>query len=350
MVWTHQPLYSNKMIEDFFYSKIFPKFYIKTKNNQFFALGKKNKLEENCKIALFPIFTDDETFCGVYSPDQFYFSSNYEINDCQNFKVKPPINISNDIDYMSWQKLVEKTKTKIKNGVLKKAVLKRKTSFEFDQPIDPYKYFFRFIKNNPQVNHFLFQPDPSTTFFGGTPEHLFHRKNEKLRTMALAATIPKNYPIEKLYSDHKLRKEFQFVKDQLEELLKPFSSKITVSNNSLCHLKTMIHLKCDFEADLKFIDDIKLIETFHPTSAILGLPKMAAFKYVKENEPTARSYYASALGFITPNESEILVGIRSGIFKENLLHAFAGVGIVEESNPIEEWKELNLKLQPIKLW
>lgn len=61
-----------------------------------------------------------------------------------------------------------------------------------------------------------------------------------------------------------------------------------------------------------------------------------------------RGLYAGIIGwFNLKEEGEFAVAIRSALFSNNKLTAFAGCGIVEDSNPEVEYKETELKLKPI---
>jgi len=72
-------------------------------------------------------------------------------------------------------------------------------------------------------------------------------------------------------------------------------------------------------------------------------------KLIIENlELFDRGLYSGALGWIDfNNNADIAVGIRSALLKGNQLRAFAGCGIVEGSEALSEYKETELKFQPI---
>ena len=66
-----------------------------------------------------------------------------------------------------------------------------------------------------------------------------------------------------------------------------------------------------------------------------------------ELEPFSRRLYSSILGSKGKNKEEFIVAIRSFIVNKTLLTAFAGVGLVEKSEPEKEWQELSIKIESI---
>lgn len=91
-----------------------------------------------------------------------------------------------------------------------------------------------------------------------------------------------------------------------------------------------------------------LAKTF-PAGTLSGAPKFKAMKLIDEYEPTSRSYYGGALGFMgfdgTCNHA---IMIRTFLSKNNTLTYQAGAGIVAASNPESELQEVNNKLGALK--
>jgi menaquinone-specific isochorismate synthase len=117
----------------------------------------------------------------------------------------------------------------------------------------------------------------------------------------------------------------------------------------LVKLENIQHLKTKFEGVLfkdKFFFD--LINELQPTPAVCGFPKEEAYKFILENETYERGLYSGITGwFNLYDEGEMAVAIRSALIKGNKLHAFAGCGIVEGSDPVAEYEETEIKLKPI---
>ncbi|HEU0065080.1 MAG TPA: chorismate-binding protein, partial [Flavisolibacter sp.] len=78
-------------------------------------------------------------------------------------------------------------------------------------------------------------------------------------------------------------------------------------------------------------------------------PKYRAMELIDEFEPTSRSFYGGAIGFVgfdgTVNHA---IMIRTILSRENTLIYQAGAGIVAASNPESELQEVNNKLNALK--
>ena len=91
-----------------------------------------------------------------------------------------------------------------------------------------------------------------------------------------------------------------------------------------------------------------LAKTF-PAGTLSGAPKFKAMNLIDEYEPTARSYYGGALGFMGFDGScNHAIMIRTFLSKNNTLTYQAGAGIVAASNPESELQEVNNKLGALK--
>lgn len=109
------------------------------------------------------------------------------------------------------------------------------------------------------------------------------------------------------------------------------------------HLWTIIRAK--LKRDTKLFD---VLMRLHPTPAICGDPWKIAKNFILEMEPHDRGLYSGNIGWFNFNGSgEFAVGIRSAIIKEDMLHAYAGCGIVEGSEAKAEYEESEIKLKPI---
>ena len=246
--------------------------------------------------------------------------------------------------FEGWCAIVEE----FKRRSIPKAVLARKTTFVFDHPLNPLEIFTMLFNKCGTSTPFAFIMSPHVAFLGATPELLFHRDGNLLKSEALAGTRPNEQAGDLLTSTKDLL-EFEFVKkdisDKLYQIAKPFSVDEEVY---LKKTPNVCHLSYPFSVELKQkYSDQFLIDHIHPTPAICGYPNNEALKFIEEVEPFDRGWYASALGEVSDNESSLFVGIRSALVLENKLHIFSGAGIVHSSVAENEWDELNHK---IDLW
>jgi len=91
-----------------------------------------------------------------------------------------------------------------------------------------------------------------------------------------------------------------------------------------------------------------LAKTF-PAGTLSGAPKIRAMQLISEYEPTARSFYGGAIGFVGFDGScNHAIMIRTFLSKDNTLIRQAGAGIVASSKPESELEEVYNKLNALK--
>jgi menaquinone-specific isochorismate synthase len=94
---------------------------------------------------------------------------------------------------------------------------------------------------------------------------------------------------------------------------------------------------------------LDLAAFLHPTAAVAGTPRASAQALIAELEPFDRGGYAGPVGWIgADGDGEWAIALRGGFIEANVLTAFAGCGLVAESEPAEELAETELKFAPIR--
>ncbi|MGR3973231.1 MAG: isochorismate synthase [Candidatus Rhabdochlamydia sp.] len=239
-----------------------------------------------------------------------------------------------------WIASVDAIKQQIENNYFQKVVLARQTTLSFDQPLPPYELLKALMSLNSDTTLFMVQLDAQTAFLGATPEMLFSKQEDVITTEALAGTLLTHEPWS--------RKEFleiDAVKVYLQEKLLPYCHALhwmPPTEKTFHHLK---HLYQELQGQLKpHILAEELIEALHPTPALGGSPSHLVLPYLKDLEPFDRGWYGAPLGVITPSTADIAVGIRSALIQGSQVHLFSGAGIVKESCPLQEWEEINRKI------
>ncbi len=201
-------------------------------------------------------------------------------------------------------------------------------------------------------------PQGESIFFGSTPELLIKRQGDKLSTMALAGTMPRGDTMatdtaneRTLLGSSKDREEHAFVVRNIRDNLQRIgidahvpSTPDIVSFPNVHHLQTRI--RANAPADLHLLD---IAEALHPTPAICGTPTHAARLWLRENEDLDRGWYAGGIMWLNDlGDGSVNVALRSGIADPKGVYAYAGAGIVKDSDPEQEWLETEAKLQPIR--
>jgi anthranilate/para-aminobenzoate synthase component I len=87
-----------------------------------------------------------------------------------------------------------------------------------------------------------------------------------------------------------------------------------------------------------------LLRVTLPGGSITGAPKRAALRFIREAEPCPRGAYTGAAGFVRGDGRALFnVAIRTAIVQGRFVDYHAGGGIVWDSDPTEEWAEVETK-------
>jgi menaquinone-specific isochorismate synthase len=255
-----------------------------------------------------------------------------------------------------WTTQVETALERIADGRLRKVVLAQALSVELEGAIDVPATLERLRRQYPNCYRFLVGHEVGGTFFGAPPERLVSKRGERVETEALAGSVPRGETpaedeeyVDRMRADAKFQHEHELVVDAIREQLAPFARDLTVSEQTIRRLATIQHLQTPIEATLGGDRHVlEIVEALHPTPAVGGVPPDAAWDTIRETETFDRGWYAAPVGwFDADGDGEFAVAIRSGIAADGTVTLFAGNGIVADSDPEEEWDEVQLKYRPI---
>ena len=91
-----------------------------------------------------------------------------------------------------------------------------------------------------------------------------------------------------------------------------------------------------------------LLKACFPGGSITGAPKVRAMEIIEELEPHRRSIYCGSIGYISRcGTMDTSITIRTLVANEQKIHAWAGGGIVADSDPDSEYQETLDKLSKI---
>ena len=131
----------------------------------------------------------------------------------------------------------------------------------------------------------------------------------------------------------------------LSNILRSRTPKIETSS-----LKGKVHLVSHVSRKLlPGVSSFKIVADTFPAGTLSGAPKFRAMEIIDENEKSKRSFYSGAIGFLGFNgDFNHAIMIRSFLSKNNTLHYQAGAGIVADSNPESELKEVDNKITALR--
>lgn len=204
----------------------------------------------------------------------------------------------------------------------------------------------------PECTRFAFQRGPAV-FLGASPERLVARSGAAVLSEALAgsrarADGPRDdaRAVEALLGSDKDLREHHVVVRAIERALRPFVSEIRAREAPLVRtLRNVHHLWTPIEATLAAPAHVlDLCRALHPTPAVCGNPRPAAFDWIAQHERASRGWYAGAVGwFDAAGDGAFSVAIRAGVLERREAWLYAGAGIVEGSDPAAEYEETRVK-------
>lgn len=253
-----------------------------------------------------------------------------------------------------WSELVDKVLHPESLISCPKVVLARQSRFALPRPVSAFALLKRWHQAEHRTIPFLMQLAPDSSFLGCTPERLYQRRSREITTEALAGTV-RNCPlgggagVSELRSDIKIHRENFLVQDYIERQLMSLCETTQVNPFAdVVELKHIQHLRKSMTGYLHpEIQDEGILNALHPTPAIGGAPKDLALRFIAEHEPFQRGWYAGAIGYMSADETEFSVAIRSALIQSETIDFYAGAGIVAGSEPIAEWLELESKIASV---
>lgn len=254
-----------------------------------------------------------------------------------------------------WATQVREALHAVRQGAADKIVLARRATATTPAPPSLPRVLAHVRAAAPTSSVFLFEPTPSVAVIGASPEVLVEATPDRVRTVALAGSRPRGRTPDE---DHALERTLlASSKDAWEqELVAKFIRGVLERRGSEWHmtherrvlkLPNVQHLETSFESQPRPGEHVlDLAALLHPTPAVAGYPAAAALPLIARLEERARGSYAGATGwFDADGHGELAVTIRAATVVGRDVTAWGGCGIVNGSDPAEEWEESRTKLQ-----
>lgn len=230
----------------------------------------------------------------------------------------------------------------IEGGAFDKAVLSRSEFWATERT--PESVFQAKCEAYPEAFVYLFNHPDAGVWIGATPEVLLRQSSNQFETMALAGT---KSDASRPWSE-KERHEQALVVDYIEQKLRSHSATDlnvgapeSIGYGQLEHLKSKMAFASEFAADF-------WLDVLHPTPAVGGVPKAEALKFIASHEKGERKYYTGYLGLVQNEKAEFYVNLRCMQCFAGGYQLYAGGGIVMGSDPQNEWKETQDKINSIR--
>lgn len=240
----------------------------------------------------------------------------------------------------------------VQRAIAEQRVLQVNVSVRQDIPMDrdPLDVYLTLRELNPSpymayVSHETFH------IVSGSPELFLRKRGNRLETRPIGGTRKRGAnPQEEKELERSLTTTTKDIEEhemlvQLEckdfkNVCEEKSVRVTASRVVEKYSHVM-HLVSHVEGTLLDDTDLRtLIKGTFPGGSITGDPKRPTLEMIEQLEPTRRSLYTGAIGWVGWNgDLELNIAIRTAIAEQGEYRVQAGAGLTSDSVPIDEYYE-----------
>jgi menaquinone-specific isochorismate synthase len=257
------------------------------------------------------------------------------------------------LDEAGYETAVATAVAKIREHDLSKVVLARELSGHLPLESDVRRALVELALGYPDC--WTFAVDG---LVGSSPETLVRVHHGTVTARVLAGTRSRGRDAA---SDHesalalaasvKDQDEHRFAVSSVLDALRPHSADLAASDLPFTlKLPNLWHLATDIAGTLSDgASSLDLADALHPTAAVAGTPTREAVALIRELEPFDRGRYAGPVGWVGGDgDGEWAIALRCAQLDDTGdLTAYAGAGIVADSDPATEYAETTMKFRPI---
>lgn len=257
-----------------------------------------------------------------------------------------------DQDFME---LVEKMKTHIFRGDVFQIVPSRAFSRKFSG--DEFNVYRALRSINPSPYLFYFDYG-SFKLFGSSPEAQLTIRNKEATIFPIAGTFKRTGNLAEdqlkaleLQNDPKESAEHVMLVDLARNDLSRHCRNVHVKSYKETHFYShVIHLVSKVSGELEDLSkSFHVVADTYPAGTLSGAPKHRAIQLIDAYENYSRSFYSGAIGYMGfEGDFNHAIMIRSFLSQQNTLHYQAGAGIVADSVPEMELKEVHNKIAALR--
>jgi len=256
-----------------------------------------------------------------------------------------------EFDESSFVETVRLLKDDIMSGECIQAVLSNK--HEIEGSVNPVT-LYRLLRNINPSPYMFYVKVRDEVLLGASPE--IHLKIED--RVATLKPIAGTYRLDggdtgllaaKLLADEKERAEHLMLLDLARNDL--YTGCATDSVNVVSSFKPevyshVIHIVSEVQGRMR--DDVSPLRLFcntFPAGTVSGAPKVRAMELIDRYEKSPRGFYAGCAGYFSYSQDiDTCIVIRSAMVKKDRVILRAGAGIVYDSEPEKEYREVGFKL------
>lgn len=262
---------------------------------------------------------------------------------------------SSDTTDEAYKEMVKKGIASCLRGDVFQIVLSRRFQQKFIG--DEFNVYRALRSINPSPYLFFFDYG-DYKLMGSSPEAQLVIQNGKAIVHPIAGTYKRTGDDEadkqataRLLNDAKENAEHVMLVDLARNDLSRLCDDVEVAHyRQVQYFSHVIHLVSEVVGTVREgSNPFELVAKTFPAGTLSGAPKLKAISLIDTYEPTARSYYGGAIGFIGFDGScNHAIMIRTFLSKNNILTYQAGAGVVAASSPESELQEVKNKLGALK--
>ncbi len=254
-----------------------------------------------------------------------------------------------------FMELVRKGKEYCQLGEVFQIVFARRFSRKFSG--DEFNVYRALRSINPSPYLFYFDYG-NYKLFGSSPESQLVISEGKAKLNPIAGTYKKTGDVEidkllavELSKDPKENAEHTMLVDLARNDLGRFCSGIEVAKyKEIQHFSHVIHIVSEVVGKVESAgQSIDIFGATFPAGTLSGAPKFRALELINRDEKHQRSFYGGTVGIISlTGDINTAITIRSILSQNGRLHYQAGAGVVVDSVPEKELKEVDNKLGALR--
>ena len=249
--------------------------------------------------------------------------------------------------------LVEASKQNIIEGDIFQIVLSKRFSASYTGDLFNVYRALRII--NPSPYMYFLEFEDGMTIIGTSPENLVKVKDGIVEVMPIAGTRKRGSSIEE---DQKLEDELVSDPKEIAEHVMlvdlgrndlgrvcEYGSVHVTEQMKVHRFSHVMHIVSKVQGNLANGKDcIDALRSCFPAGTVTGAPKIRAMELINDYEHLNRNVYAGAIGYIDfSGNLDVCIAIRTLFAKDNIIHWQAGAGLVADSQPKLEAKEIRNK-------
>ncbi len=271
-------------------------------------------------------------------------------------REKPPFSgvlngreVKSNFTYKEYINAVKRIKSYISAGDVYQVNLT--VRFEFPVHEGEKEYIFLRLREN-RAPFSAFIKSPEFTILSASPELFLRVRGRNIIASLIKGTVRKDGTLmdskKRLLQSKKDLAEHVMIVDLMRNDIGKVSEYGSVRVKELFRIQelpNLLHLVSTVEGVFKNgLTPVELIRGAFPSGSITGAPKIRAMEIIDEVEGLSRSIFMGSIGYISwKGDMDLNVAIRTLLIKGRYGYINLGGGIVTDSQPEQEYRELLLK-------